>query len=205
MTVVRWLGLLLAIVFVAGCAPAGVDSSPTAPGGYHGVLLDSPYTLADVTLTDTTGKPYNILTSATKPVRVLFFGYTHCPDICPGVLADVASALNRVTDQTRQQVEVVFVTTDPPRDTAAVIRTYLDRFDPAFTGLTGDLPTIKRLAESVGVAIEGTVKLPSGGYEVNHTAQLVGVDSQNRGRLVWTVGTPIGNLRADLERLVAEQ
>lgn len=200
----RWLALLVTMLVVAGCSPAGVAPSGST-GAYHGVRLDSPYHLADVTLTDTAGKPFNILTSPTKPVRVLFFGYTNCPDICPGVLADVAGALNRVSDSARQNIEVVFITTDPPRDTPAAIRTYLDRFDPSFVGLTGDLPTIKRLAESVGVAIEGTEKLPSGGYEVNHTAQLVGVDRQNLGRLVWTVGTPIGNLKSDLERLVAEQ
>lgn len=198
----RWLTILLGMLLFAGCA-GPTTTSATVTSGFKGIELTTPYTIPDVTLTDTSGKPFDIRTSPQRPIRILFFGYSHCPDICPGVLADLASAVNRVSPDVRSQLEVIFVTTDPPRDTPSVMREYLDRFDPDFTGLTGDMSTIMTLADAVGIGIAGTQKLPSGGYEVDHTASVIGVDRQGQGRVVWTVGTPIGDLKQDFERLVA--
>jgi protein SCO1/2 len=86
-----------------------------------------------------------------------------------------------------------------------VIDGYLRRFDPAFLGLTGQLGTIKAVAERVGVDIEGTQKLPDGGYEVGHSAQVIGFDRHRRGVVLWTPSTPIGDLAGDFELLVSRQ
>ena len=176
------------------------------PAGFHGgASLPKPYSMPDQTLTDTSGHSYNLRTSPSKPVTLLFFGYTHCPDVCIGVLSEVATALNRMPGSSRDQVQMIFVTTDPARDTPKVVGAYLDRFDPSFIGLTGDLATIKRVADRVGVDIQGMNKLPSGGYEVGHTAQVIGFDKQHQGVVLWTPSTAIGDLTTDFELLVARQ
>ncbi|MET0693708.1 MAG: SCO family protein [Propionibacteriaceae bacterium] len=205
----RVLVLALLFVWAAGCtAPSQapvvrVDADPS--GFLGGTSLPNPYVMPDQTLTDTSGHDYNLRTSPSKPVTLMFFGYTHCPDVCIGVLSEVATALSRMPVESRDRVQMIFVTTDPARDTPRVVKTYLDRFDPTFLGLTGDLSTIKAVAERVGVDIEGMKKLPGGGYEVGHSAQLIGFDKQHRGVVIWTPSTPIGDLTKDFQHLVAQQ
>jgi protein SCO1/2 len=152
-------------------------------------------------LTDTSGRPYNLATTPSKPVTLLFFGYTHCPDVCIAVLSDVALALQRMASGDRDHIQLIFITTDPARDKEKQIRNYLDRFNPSFVGLTGPMSTIKRAASEVGVDIEGKKKLPSGGYEVGHSAQVIGF-SRNSGVVIWTPGTPVGALKHDFALLV---
>lgn len=191
--------LATACLLLVGCAPAQPN-----PDAFQGAYLQTPYQLPDATLTDTAGQPFNLRATPTAPVLVLFFGYTNCPDICLGVLTDVATALNRVDAGVREKVQVVFITVDPDRDTPEVMREYLDRIDPGFVGLTAPLDTVKAVAAPLGVAIEGRTEVP-GGYEVTHSTQLVGVDAERLGRLVWVQGTPIGALRSDLTELVRQQ
>ena len=202
------LGLLLGLV--VGCtAPVketAIVRAQSDPGGYRGgASLPEPYRMPNQTLTDTAGRPYNLSTSPSKPVTLMFFGYTHCPDVCVGVLSDVATALMRMPAGSRDQIQTIFVTTDPARDSEKVIKAYLARFDPTFIGLTGELSTIKSVAERVGVDIEGKNTLPSGGYEVGHSAQVIGFDKQLHGVVLWTPSTPIGDLSSDFEHLVALQ
>jgi protein SCO1/2 len=197
------LGVLL--VMISGCtaAPSAPSGQTNAdPAGYlGGSSLPEPYTMPEISLTDTSGRPYSLATTPSKPVTLLFFGYTHCPDVCIAVLSDVSLALQRLTPADRDQIQLVFVTTDPARDQEKQIRGYLDRFNPSFVGLTGPLSTIKRAAGDVGVDIQGMKKLPSGGYEVGHSAQVIGF-SRDSGVVLWTPGTPIGALKHDFALLV---
>jgi protein SCO1/2 len=207
----RVAGALLAAVLVllAACTsskgPVVNAYAPSDPSGYRGAVLPQPYEMPSQTLTDTSGQAYNLKTSPSKPVTLVFFGYTHCPDVCLSVLSDVALALNRMADSEQDAVQMIFITTDPARDTPRAMRRYLDRIDPSFLGLTGSLTTIKGVAERLGVAIEGTQKLASGGYDVAHSAQVIGFDKHRAGILVWTPGTPIGDLRHDIQLLVSRQ
>jgi protein SCO1/2 len=195
------IGLL---VLLAGCtSPQPTVTRNPDPGGYlGGTSVPEPYDLPEATLTDTSGNSYNLATSPSKPVVLLFFGYTHCPDVCVTVLADVAQALNRMNPADRDQVQMVFITTDPARDKPRVVGKYLERFDPAFIGLTGELSTIKAVANRVGVHIEGLNKLPSGGYEVGHSAQVIGFNRDRQGVVIWTPETPIADLKHDFALLV---
>ena len=197
------LGVLL--VMISGCttAPSAPSGQTNAdPAGYlGGSSLPEPYTMPEISLTDTSGRPYNLAATPSKPVTLLFFGYTHCPDVCIAVLSDVSLALQRLTPADRDQIQLVFVTTDPARDKEKQIRGYLDRFNPSFVGLTGPMSTIKRAADDVGVDIQGMKKLPSGGYEVGHSAQVIGF-SRDSGVVLWTPGTPIGALKHDFALLV---
>lgn len=171
-----------------GSRPVSVVSTPSDTDSYAGVLLDRPYARPGAGFTDTAGHPFDW--SRTKPVTIVFFGYTHCPDECPTTMADLAAALRRVDPSVRAKVDVVFVTTDPARDTAAVIRAWLDRFDPTFIGLRADPPTTERAATQLGVALASPTE---------HGTQLVGFQGAE-GRLVWTDPT-VRDLRADIERL----
>jgi protein SCO1 len=201
----RSLMAVVVLLLISGCiaAPSGPTGQRNAdPAGYTGgSSLPEPYSMPEISLTDTSGHPYNLATTPSKPVTLLFFGYTHCPDVCIAVLSDVALAMKRLAPADRDQIQFIFVTTDPARDTEKPIRRYLDRFDPSFVGLTGPLPMIKRAATQVGVDIEGVKKHPSGGYEVGHSAQVIGF-SRNSGVVLWTPGTSIAALKHDFALLV---
>jgi protein SCO1/2 len=206
LSIVTWSLLAVGVLLlISGCTAA--PTAPTFqrnpdPGGYTGgSSLPKPYSMPEVSLTDTSGRPYNLATTPSKPVTLLFFGYTHCPDVCLAVLSDVSLALQRLPSADRDQIQLIFITTDPARDNEKRIRLYLDRFNPTFVGLTGPMSTIKRAASEVGVEIEGLKKLPSGGYEVGHSAQVIGFN-RNSGVVIWTPGTPIGALKQDFALLV---
>jgi protein SCO1/2 len=169
---------------------------------YHGAWLDRPYTVPDLALTDTAGKRYTIADDPAA-LTLVFFGYTNCPDVCQVVMSTIASAVTRLEPAERRQVQVAFVTTDPARDTRVALRGYLDRFDPRFVGLTGPLARIDALGRPLGVYIKKGQRLPSGGYEVDHTASVTAV-RDGRAPLVWTQGTSPTEMAADIHRLLQE-
>jgi len=205
----------VALLALVGCGSGANQSSDNPggaiirtpagdPNGLRGATLDRPYALPAKSLTDTNGNEFNLVTSTKKPVTLIFFGYTNCPDVCPTVMADVASALTKLDKSVRDQVQMLFITTDPARDTGPVIRRYLDRFDPSFVGLTGQLASIKTIAGAVGVPVEGMKKLPSGGYEVGHGAQVLGIGKDDKATVIWLSNAAIGDLAHDFGKLVAE-
>jgi protein SCO1 len=204
---------VLAVLSATGCAgrSASQSQAPVADvkvddaDGLNGVLLPRPYRVPDVALEDTAGKQVALATAARKPVTLVFFGYTHCPDFCQLVMANISSALVRLPKDQRSEVDMVFVTTDPRRDTPRVLRSYLDRFDPAFEGLTGDLSRIVRLGAAFDVEIAKGRKLPSGGYDVAHGTQVVGVRPDRTAPLVWTEGTSPEALAGDLEKVLDDK
>ncbi|MXG88514.1 SCO family protein [Nocardioides sp. YIM 123512] len=152
-------------------------------------------------LEDTDGTPFSLTGSTDKRLTLVFFGYTNCPDICPAVMANLASAMTRLDEADRDQVEVVFVTTDPERDTPEVLRSYLDRYDKSFVGVTGSLPDIAKVGLSIGVGL-GT-KLPSGGYEVDaHTTQTTAIDADDEAPMFWGQQTSSADFASDIHLLL---
>ena len=124
---------------------------------FAGIDLPEPYQRPSFTLTDTTGAPYDFAAETGGRPTLLVFGYTNCPDVCPTTMADVAVALRGLEPATAEQVQVVFVTTDPATDTPEVLGEYLDRFDAdlptQFVGLTGDQATIDQAQLAAGVPL----------------------------------------------------
>jgi len=171
---------------------------------FTGVVLDQPYTLAGTALTDTDGQPYSLTKDTDARLTLVFFGYTHCPDICGTVMSNLASAVTRLDDADRKQVQVVFVTTDPTRDDEQVLRRYLDHYDPSFLGLTGPLKDIVAVGDSVHIPIEKGQKLPSGGYEVVHGTTVIAIDHGDRVPVVWTEGTSAAQYAADIHSLLGK-
>ena len=190
------LGLVL-----SGCASGqGIDG--TADDGYYGAVLTEQYVVPDVTLTDDGGAPYNLRTDTTTPLTLLFYGYTHCPDICGTVMSSLASSLTRLDDDERDRIQVVFITTDPARDDAQALHRYVGRYDPTFIGLTGSIDDIRTAGDAMGVFIGKGHKLPSGGYDVSHGTAVIAIDSHDRSPIVWTEGTSSSQFATDLARLL---
>jgi protein SCO1/2 len=182
-------------VALAACSKSSADT-------FSGALLHLPYHVPSTRLTDTDGQPYSLATSTTKRLTLVFFGYTHCPDECPTTMATLASAMLQLDDADRANVQVVFVTTDPARDTGPVIRSWLDHFSSSFVGVTGPLDTIRRVATDVGVPIAKGRRLPSGGYDITHGTQVLGVDGTNTVPVVWTIGTTAPEFAHDIHQLL---
>jgi protein SCO1/2 len=154
-------------------------------------------------LTATDGSSYSLTTDTTKPLTLVFFGYTHCPDICPMVMASLASAMTRLDEKDRAEVDVVFVTTDPARDTEAVLRGYLDHYDPRFIGLTGKLQTIVDVAKPLAVYVSDGTRLPSGGYDLNtHSTQVTAIGADDTSRVLWNMDTSSAQFAADIQAIL---
>ena len=196
---------LVGVALLAGCASSGHEQpGVTVNGqrGWHGTAIDDGgYRLPDVPFTDTGGRRTSLAAEDTAPVTLVFFCYTHCPDICNVVLANVASALRGASPAVRKDVRLVFVSTDPQRDTTAVVREYLDRFDKHFEGLVAPVDDVAAAAQALYISYEKPDGSTGGPYEVDHgtyTTAFVGGSS----RLVWSDTTSVADLRADLTRLV---
>ncbi len=194
----------------AGCGEGGSDDQVVtgvvadSAAGLNGSTIPDGWQLPPVQLEDTEGETVRPARAARAPLTLVFFGYTHCPDICLAVMSDIASALNRLPEQEAEQVEVWFVTTDPQRDDGPTVRAWLDRFDPSFRGFTGDLAAIEDLATAVNVPIEEGRKLPTGGYEVTHGTPILGVVPGGQARMVWTEGTSSAKLAEDLHSILVD-
>jgi len=194
--------LLVLIGVLTGCGTAGTGQAPASAmtGQEH-----TPYQLSDIALTDTEGQPYSLATDADRPLTLVFYGYTSCPDECPLVMSSLTAALTRLDDADRDKVEVVFVTTDPARDSEEVLREYLDRYDEDFIGLTGDLKDIVTLAESMRLYIGEADRLPSGGYDLGVHDTHVSAVSQGQASVVWSMNTSPKQFADDIHRLLTQK
>ncbi|GEP32881.1 SCO family protein [Nocardioides szechwanensis] len=195
--VVTALFLLLALV---GC---GDDA---ASDDFAGTMLDNPLPAPDIALTDTEGEPYSLAADTDKRLTLVFFGYSRCPDICQTVMAALAGAMNRLDDEEREEVDVVFVTTDPKNDTPSALRTYLDDYDPSFIGLTGDIESIIAAGEPLAIYVSDGKELPGGGYDLGgHSTQITGIDSSDEAPVYWSQYTKQGQFAADIRTLLGKE
>lgn len=187
----------------AGSGPA--RSSPAVVNTYHGGLVSPLLPKPRFTLTDTSGAPYDFLAKTQGYVTLLFFGYTHCPDMCPLQMYTIADAIKKISPAAADQLKVVFVTTDPDRDTPQVLRTYLDRFDKRFIGLTGSKEAIDaaQIAANLPVAKKSAVR-PGGGYEVGHAAFVLAYTKDNLAHVIYPVGMKQEDWVHDLPYLAQE-
>jgi protein SCO1/2 len=198
------VGLLVGLLAACGGSPEKAASLSSAdPSGLRGVRPEAPYPRPSFTLTDTAGKPFDFAARTAGRPTILFFGYTECPDECPTAMADVASAL-RKAPQLRDQVSVVFVTTDPARDTGSVTRRWLDRFDESFIGLTGSAQQVAAAEQQSHIPLSSETPTADGGYEVNHSSLLLGYGANDVARVVYPPGSKVSDIASDL-RLLAEK
>jgi protein SCO1/2 len=164
--------IICSLALLAACDSAGPKFKSTdITGAEYGRTLE---------LTDQNGRLRRLEDFRGKAV-VVFFGFTHCPDVCPTTLGDIANALNKLgTDADR--VQVLFITVDPERDTPKSLAQYVGAFDPRFLALYGDLPATQRTAKEFKIYFE---KRKSGdSYTIDHSAQAYVIDPQGRLRLL---------------------
>lgn len=172
---------------------------------FAGARLDEPYQVPALPLTDTSGSPYSLTEDTDRPLTLVFFGYTHCPDLCPLVMSSVSAGLNRLDDEERDDVDMVFVTTDPERDDEAALRDYLDGYGDGFVGLTGKLKSIIEVGEPMHVYVNDGKKLPTGGYDLGgHTTAVLGIDENDEVVVVWTQDTSATEFANDITTLLDE-
>ena len=204
---------LAAVVVALGIVVLGVlafftmksDASKTdANAGWAGTLLNQPLQKPHFTLTDTSGHPFDFSSQTEGYVTLLYFGYTHCPDVCPLHMANIAAVLNEVSGEVNAKIKVVFVTTDPARDSPTVIRKWLDNFDVTFIGLTGSSSAIAA-AERAANLPESVLNPPKadGSYTVGHASQVVAYSLDDQAHLVYPFGIRQADWARDLPKLVA--
>ena len=128
-------------------------------------------------LTDQTGQQVTDQDLKGRPFLV-FFGFTHCPDVCPTTLFEVSEIL-RTLGPDADRMRALFITVDPERDTPAVMKDYLSSFDPHLAGLTGDPAAIAAVAKAYRVYFK-KVPLDQGGYTMDHTAIIYLMDKEGR-------------------------
>ncbi len=200
----RTLGVLvLATVLVSGCE-AMHDTIARLEGTsvVHGTALQPALARPNLTLTSTDGRPYDFATETRGRVTFLTFGYTHCPDICPVHMATLAAALKQLTPQVRRQVTVVFVTTDPTRDSLPRLRQWLDSFDSSFVGLRGSEAQILAMERAFHVRAATTEPLPGGGYTVDHSAQVFAFTPDDSAHVIYMPGVTAADYVHDIPRLM---
>jgi len=185
-------------------AAAASEDGSEAGGGYRGLELTQPIEVPDFTLPDTDGKPYDFAEETAGSLSFLFFGFTHCPDICPVQMANLTAALGDLPYSQRRQIDVVFVSTDPDRDTPEVLRAWLDHFDSGFVGLVDDLEAVNEVLASLDLPPSVREDIPgSDDYRMGHIAQVMAITGDGLIRFAYPGGVRQADWRNDLPRLLA--
>ena len=154
-------------------------------------------------MTNDLGKPVTAQTYRGKVV-VLYFGYTHCPDVCPLTLVHLHTVLQKL-GKDADDVRVLFVTVDPIRDTVPVLHQYVSAFDPRIVGLTGTQDALAKLAKRYRAFFQReTPKTSTGDYEVTHSSAIYIFDREGRARLLATPGATNDEIFHDLKILVEQ-
>jgi protein SCO1 len=168
---------------------------PGAPQLTSGTWLPQPRPVSALSLVDQTGASFTAVRLRAAP-SLMYFGFTHCPDVCPSTLAKLAQVVRaRVVPHLR----VIFVTVDPARDRPAVLAAYVHAFDAHFIGLTGSQSAIGDLAARLGIAYE-RVDLPGADYTIDHSAVVLLIDSAGRVVAVFTAPFDAAHLEEDVRR-----
>lgn len=197
-----------AVAALAGCSTsdggsAARNAAAAATAAKAGTVLDTPFAKPALTLTDQDGKRFDLAEATKGRPTLLFFGYTHCPDVCPTTMGDIAVAKSRLPKAEQARLKVVFVTTDPERDTPQRLKTWLAAFDPSFIGLSGDFTAIQTAARSVGVGIDKPVQEKDGSVSVTHGAEVLAfLPTDDKAHVLYMSGTTADQFGADLPKIV---
>ena len=195
---------LLAAALAAACG----DPRARALEGLHGVTFTQPRPKPDFTLTDTEGRPFHFAAETSGLVTLLYFGYTNCPDVCPAQLVNISNALKRMSASEREKVRVVFVTTDPARDTPERLRGWLNNFDKRFVGLSGAIDSVNAIELKLGLPMSQVeqMAMPMGphpmSYGVGHAAQVLAFTPDDSLRAEYPGGFTVDDWANDLPRLL---
>ncbi|WP_035383269.1 SCO family protein [Ferriphaselus sp. R-1] len=186
--------LLLGLLALLGC------EEPKLPSPFAASDVSSQYANADFHLQDAAGNPRSLADYRGKIVA-LFFGYTHCPDVCPTTLADLSQVMAKL-GKDAEQVQVLFISLDPARDTPAMLAEYVPAFHPAFLGLSGTPAEIDRAAHAFGITWSKQLG-NSGNYTLDHSAGTYLIDPVSHRVLLSPYAQRAELLAQDIELLLA--
>jgi protein SCO1/2 len=178
---------------------AGCERTPSPPAFKLTDITGAPFG-HELNLTDHNGKARTLEDFRGKVVTV-FFGFTHCPDVCPTTLAEMSTVMRELGPD-GQKVQVLFITVDPERDTPQVLQKYVPSFHPGFLGLYGDADALARTAREFKIVYQKQA-LPGGGYSVDHSAGTYIFDTEGRLRLYTSYGSGAAKLLHDIRILLA--
>lgn len=191
----EFIALALAALAATGCDKLLPPKTP-----FNGVDITGSDLGPDFRLTDHNGKERTLADFRGKVVA-LFFGYTHCPDVCPTTLSEMANAM-KLLGPDAKRVQVLFMTVDPRRDTPELLKSYVPAFDASFLGLYGDAAATAKVTKDFKIyAAERPGKTPDS-YTVDHSAQTLVFDPQGKLRLMLPYGTPGDKIASDLRILL---
>lgn len=201
--------LAAATLTLSACGTGDDDKSPVAVfsggsgSGKAATVLDQPFAKPDLVLTDTHGKKYDLRKETKGRPTLVYFGYTHCPDICPATMSNIAVAKKALPKAEQNDLRVVFVTTDPGRDTPAELGKWLKGIDSEFIGLTGDFAKIQAGARSVGISVEPTAKDKNGKLVSVHGTQVIAFSPKtDAGYVLYGESATVDDYTKDLPKLV---
>jgi len=193
-----WLrGLLALSLLVLATGDAVADPAYT----FHGLVSEARPRAADFRLTAHTGKRMS-LGDFGRTLRLLYFGYTHCPGICPTTLAEANQALRLLSPRQTARVRLLLVSVDPARDTPERLAAYLGHFNPSFVGLTGTAEEVARAAAAYGIYYRVVEGGSSTEYTVDHTSMIIVVDEAGVVRLLFPYGITAKDMAEDLRHLL---
>ncbi|MEV6259299.1 SCO family protein [Streptomyces sp. NPDC051784] len=166
-------------------------------------VLDQPFAKPDLVLTDTHGEKYDLRERTKGKPTLIYFGYTNCPDVCPLTMSNIALAKRALPKAEQKELQVVFVTTDPERDTPASLGSWLKAQDPDFTGLTGDFSAIQAGARSIGIGIDPPKKEKDGTVVSMHGSQVIAFSPKtDKGYVLYSEDTTAEDYTKDLPKIV---
>ncbi|MFB9461335.1 SCO family protein [Streptomyces cinereospinus] len=184
-----------------GGAPVTVVSEE-AGSDKPGTVLDQPFEKPDLVLTDTEGQEYDLRKETAGRPTLIYFGYTNCPDVCPLTMNNIAVAKTELPRAAQDELRIVFVTTDPERDTPAALGTWLQGIDPQVVGLTGDFDTIQAGARTLGISIEPPHQ-EKGKTVSTHGTQVVAFSPKtDAGYVLYGEDATVDDYIKDLPKLV---
>ena len=207
------LALVASVAVACSNDDAGAEGTtdPSTSGGVtvsselgaSGALFQPPPPAADFTLTGEDGQPVS-LSDFRGEVVALYFGYTHCPDVCPLTLGTYKAALDRLPPDVSDKVNVIMVSVDPERDTPEVMGRYMDLFNPRFIGLSGSVDDVDAVLASWDIQVTRGTPDDIGAYEVDHPAASWIIDQEGRLRIKVAHMTGTDALVSDLKSIVEE-
>ncbi|AZM61335.1 MULTISPECIES: SCO family protein [unclassified Streptomyces] len=201
--------LAVASLTLSGCGSDSDSGDPVslvseAPGSDKaGTVLEKPFEKPDLVLTDTRGKEYDFREETAGRPTLIYFGYTHCPDVCPLTMNNLAVAKKQLPQEQQDQLRIVFVTTDPERDTPAALGTWLKGIDSQVVGLTGDFDTIQAGARSIGISINPPRKDENGKTVSDHGTQVIAFSPKTDGGYVlYGEDATVDDYTKDLPKII---
>lgn len=194
---------MLALLAIAAMGCAKKEEPPVT---YRGMMLTPPKPKPDYVFTATDGSAYDFKKETSGKVALLFFGYTNCPDVCPLHMSNLGTVIKQLPAADRERIKVIFVTTDPERDTPDKLRAWLRNFDSTFVGVGGKPADLDKLQMSLGMppaTKEATPKgSPVGAYGVSHGSAVLAFTADDSLRTIYPMGIRQEDWTADLPKLL---